>query len=133
MSKNPIIQKRLKNEIKEVFETNNGELTYEAVKNMKYLEMVFLEISRLYPPLPYLERRCNKDYSMEPFSDFVIRKGTPVIIPICSIQRDATHFPDPNKFDPERFSPENRMKINTYTYMAFGAGPRKCIGKFLVI
>lgn len=129
MAKKPILQKRLKTEIKEMFEANNGELTYDAIKNMEYLEMVFQEISRLHPSLPYLERRCIQDYSMEPFSDLVIRKGTPVIIPICSIQRDPTYFPEPNKFDPERFSAENKLNVNPYTAMAFGAGPRKCIGK----
>lgn len=129
LAKTPLVQNRLKKEIKEVFETDNGELTYDAVKNMKYLEMVFQEIARLHPSLPYIERMCVKDYSMEPFSNFIIKKGTPIIIPICTIQRDANYFPNPNKFDPERFSLENKSNINPYTSMAFGAGPRKCIGK----
>lgn len=113
-----------------MFEKNNGELTYESVKKMEYLEMVFQEITRLHPSLPYLERICIQDYSMEPFSNFVIRKGTPIIIPICSIQRDAKYFTDPDKFDPERFSAENKANVAPFTSMAFGAGPRKCIGEF---
>lgn len=126
-------QNRLKQEIKEVFEANNGELTYEAVKSMEYLEMVFQEISRLHPSLPYLDRVCIQDYSTEPFGDFVIRKGTPIIIPICSIQRDSTYFPDPDTFNPDRFSKENKKNITPFTAMAFGAGPRKCVGKFIFI
>lgn len=130
LAKSPVCQKRLKKEINVMFDKNNGQLTYEAVKNMEYLEMVFQEISRLHPSLPYIERMCVEDYSMEPFSDCVIKKGTPVIIPSCTIQRDAEYFPNPNKFDPERFSQENKKNINPYTTMSFGAGPRKCIGEY---
>ena len=42
---------------------------------------------------------------------------------------DPNHFPEPEKFDPERFSPENKGKITTGTFFPFGQGPRMCLGK----
>lgn len=59
-----------------------------------------------------------------------IKEGELIIIPTCAIHHDPKYFPNPNKFDPERFSDTNRMNIKPYTYMPFGTGPRNCIGKF---
>lgn len=50
------------------------------------------------------------------------------MVSIAGLQRDPQYFPNPLKFDPERFSPENRKKIDPYTYIPFGIGPRNCIG-----
>lgn len=58
-----------------------------------------------------------------------IRKGEPVLIPFFKIHRDEKYFPNPNTFDPERFSNENKDNIKPFTYMPFGLGPRNCIGK----
>lgn len=54
--------------------------------------------------------------------------GDPIWIPIWSIQRDPQYFPNPEKFDPERFNDENKQKIDPYTFLTFGIGPRSCIG-----
>jgi cytochrome P450 family 9 len=51
-----------------------------------------------------------------------------IIIPIYSLHRDPQYYPDPDRFDPERFSDENKSKINPYTYLPFGTGARSCIG-----
>lgn len=52
------------------------------------------------------------------------------MIPIYGLHHDPEYYPEPEKFDPERFSPENKGKINQYVYLPFGAGPRNCIGEF---
>nr|CAD7205780.1 unnamed protein product [Timema douglasi] len=57
--------------------------------------------------------------------------GTPVVIPVLSIHRDPEHYPDPDKFDPERFSEENFEKRPRFSYLPFGAGPRGCLGSML--
>lgn len=54
--------------------------------------------------------------------------GDAVWIPIYGIHSDPKYYPNPEKFDPERFSNENKHKINSSTYMPFGVGPRNCIG-----
>jgi len=57
-----------------------------------------------------------------------IPKGTLVQIPVNAIHHDEEFYPNPYRFDPERFMPENRDKLTPYTYLPFGAGPRNCVG-----
>lgn len=130
LAKNPLVQEKLKVEISEMFaKTENDEITYDIVQKMEYLNMVFQEATRMYPPNPYLERRCVEEYSLEPFAKFVVQKETQVIIPIYAIQRDPNYFPNPTQFDPERFSQENKTHVLPYTLMSFGSGPRRCLGE----
>ncbi|XP_046959649.1 uncharacterized protein LOC124529784 [Vanessa cardui] len=129
----PDIQERLVKEIKEHYEKNNGTLNINSIQNMTYMDMVTSEALRLWPPVAGLDRSCVKDYNMgkpnsEAVKDYIVRKGELVSIPVWSFHRDANIFPNPEKFDPERFSYENRHNINTLAYMPFGVGPRNCIG-----
>lgn len=57
----------------------------------------------------------------------MIKKGTVVIIPTHAIHHDPRYFPDPEKFNPERFTPESKASRNPYTFMPFGHGLRNCI------
>ena len=57
-----------------------------------------------------------------------IKKGMSIQIPIHAIHHCPDFYPSPNRFDPERFLPENRDKLIPYTYLPFGAGPRNCVG-----
>jgi Cytochrome P450 len=52
-----------------------------------------------------------------------------VLVPVYALHHDPDYFPDPEKFDPERFSDENKGNIKNFTYLPFGSGPRNCIGK----
>ena len=74
-----------------------------------------------------MTRRCTKDYKV-PGSDLVLEKGSTVEIPIYSYQHDEEYFPNPSKFDPERFNDDNKHKINMSAYLPFGDGPRNCLG-----
>jgi cytochrome P450 len=82
---------------------------------------------RFYPPAPMTDRGCTKDYKL-PGTDLIIKKGHAVAVPIIGIHHDERYYPNPEKFDPERFSSENKHKINPYTWLPFGSGPRNCIG-----
>lgn len=79
--------------------------------------------------LQITDRLCVKDFDVQ-YEDmkFKIDKDCSFVIPIFSFHRDPEYFPDPLKFDPERFSDENRSKIDPDTYLPFGIGPRNCIG-----
>jgi cytochrome P450 family 6 len=85
---------------------------------------------RRYSPGSRTERKCVKDYQL-PGTDLVIPKDSMVIFPIGGIHMDEKYYPDPEKFDPERFSQENKAKRDTFTYLPFGNGPRNCIGKHM--
>lgn len=101
---------------------------YHQVSSLSYLEMVVCEVLRLYPILGTLDRQLQKPYKI-PNTDLALEKGTPVFISVYGLHYDPQFFPDPEKFDPERFNKENINKIPLCSYMPFGEGPRKCIGK----
>lgn len=87
------------------------------------------ETSRKYPTVPTLVRQCTKSITLSTGQKF--EQDTLIVIPVWSLHHDPQYFPDPDKFDPERFSQENRDSIVPYTYLPFGEGPRMCIGKCL--
>ncbi|KAL0268095.1 UNVERIFIED_CONTAM: hypothetical protein PYX00_010167 [Menopon gallinae] len=124
---NPELQKRLQEEIDETMDKLDGQITYEALHEMEYLDMVVQEILRKYPSLGILQRKCTTEYPL-PELGFTIEKGTKVFISAKGIQRDPNIYPNPEKFDPQRFAPEEKKKMDPMTYLPFGEGPRNCIG-----
>ncbi|KPJ12395.1 Cytochrome P450 9e2 [Papilio machaon] len=130
---NPDVQNRLLDEIKQHEVRNGGTLDYNSIQNMNYLDMVVSEVLRKWPPAIGLDRQCLMDYNLgrpnkDATEDFIIRKGQTVSVPVWAIHRDPAFYPDPDRFDPERFSKENKHLIKPFTYMPFGLGPRNCIG-----
>ncbi|XP_018571700.1 probable cytochrome P450 6a20 [Anoplophora glabripennis] len=124
---NQNIQDKLREEICSVLKKHNGNITYEAVSEMTYLDKVLNETLRKHPPVPGTIRVCNENFTI-PGTNVVIKAGTKVHIPIYGIQNDPEYYPDPDTFDPERFSPENKENRPAFTYLPFGEGPRICIG-----
>uniref|UniRef100_A0A182MYK0 Uncharacterized protein n=1 Tax=Anopheles dirus TaxID=7168 RepID=A0A182MYK0_9DIPT len=127
----PDVQERLYQEIAEIDEQLGGKpLTYDALQSMRYMDMVVSESLRLWPPAPMVDRYCNRDYTFDDGEGlrFKIEKGRTIMIPVAGLHSDPKYFSDPKRFDPERFSEENRHKINTGAYLPFGVGPRNCIG-----
>ena len=81
----------------------------------------------MYGPVFQLIRTASKDYKI-PGSELIIRKGTLTFIPVCAIHMDPENYPEPEKFDPERFSDENKRNRHPMAFLPFGDGPRNCIG-----
>lgn len=123
----PDVQARLREEVDECFQNEGEEPSLDAVSKLKYLHGVVSETLRMFPPASRLERSASEDYVLGD-TKIKIPKGTTVVIPIYAMHHDPRNFPDPYKFDPERFSDENVRSIQPYTYLPFGAGPRNCIG-----
>ncbi|EDW80627.1 uncharacterized protein Dwil_GK11466 [Drosophila willistoni] len=123
----PELLKRVQTEVDETLKQNDGKITYDALQKMEFLDHCVQEITRLYPGLPLLNRECTQDYAI-PDTNHVIRKGTPVVISLYGIHHDPEYFPNPEVFDPDRFSEENR-NYNPTAFMPFGEGPRICIAQ----
>ncbi|XP_052563928.1 cytochrome P450 9e2-like isoform X4 [Culex pipiens pallens] len=133
---NPAIQDRLYEEISQIENSLLGKhLSYEALQKMSYLDMVVSEALRKWPPNVQLDRKCTKDYLLDNGTGtrFTMDKGSSVLIPVYAIHHDPKYYSNPERFDPERFSEENRSKINAGAYLPFGIGPRNCIGSRLAL
>ncbi|KAF2886646.1 hypothetical protein ILUMI_19527 [Ignelater luminosus] len=129
LSLNPSVQNQLREEIQTVIKKHQN-ITYEAIQEMNYLDMTIKETLRKYPALPFLERRCTKLYKI-PKTDAIIEKGVPIYISLLGLHFDSKYFPNPEKFDPKRFTVENKNTRPSSCYMPFGIGPRNCLGSQL--
>lgn len=99
--------------------------------NLKYMERVIKEGLRLYPSANTIGKCTDKDIHTN--DGYIIPKGSSAILMIYDIHRDEKHWPEPEKFDPDRFLPENSVKRHPFAYLPFSAGPRNCIGKIFNI
>jgi cytochrome P450 family 6 len=126
LSRNPEVKKKVHEEIDSVLAAHDGEISYDSINDMKYLDCCVDEALRLYPILPMLFRTITKDYKI-PNSDTIVEKGTPVYWSIMGIQRDPNIFENPMEFRPERFlnSSNGSGTAKGLFYMPFGDGPRK--------
>ncbi len=95
------------------------------IPRLPYALQVFKETLRLYPPAYLTSRLATRDVEI---GGHRIRAGTDVIANICTMQRRPEYFPDPDRFDPDRFEAAAEKNIPRGAYVPFGAGPRICIG-----
>ncbi|KAK5641884.1 hypothetical protein RI129_010431 [Pyrocoelia pectoralis] len=126
------VQEKLRHEIDNLLREGNGTLTYETLMKMEYLDMVVSETLRKWPAIVIFDRLCTKPYTIQPErkneKPVNLRKGDVVMMITYGMHLDEKYFPEPDRFDPDRFNKENRKNIIPYTYMPFGIGPRSCIG-----
>ncbi|XP_034947084.1 probable cytochrome P450 6a14 [Chelonus insularis] len=127
LAMNPEIQKKIKLEITEELKKSDGKFTYEMIQNMKYLDKVFKETLRKYPPVMFLSRKTIDPYTI-PDTNITLPIGTAVWTPVYGIHHDPKYYPEPEVFDPERFTDEEVEKRPAMSYLPFGDGPRNCIG-----
>jgi cytochrome P450 len=92
---------------------------------LPYTLQVFKEAMRLYPPAYIVVRVALRDFNL---NGYQIHKFEALMPSIYAIHRRPDYFPDPEAFQPERFTPERERELPRYAYMPFGAGPRICIG-----
>jgi cytochrome P450 len=105
--------------------------SFDDVASLKYLEMAVKESMRLYPASSFLfGREAVQDVEL---GGYTLRRGSWIFIAPFVVHRDASFFPDPEKFEPLRFAPENAGTIPPYAYIPFGGGPRICIGNVFAI
>uniref|UniRef100_A0A8D8PAU6 Cytochrome P450 4V2 n=1 Tax=Culex pipiens TaxID=7175 RepID=A0A8D8PAU6_CULPI len=81
---------------------------------------------RLFPPVPFIGRKLVDDIEM---NGTTIKAGQDFLVPIYAIHRNPKVYPDPERFDPERFSDTAESRRGPYDYIPFSAGSRNCIGQ----
>jgi cytochrome P450 len=124
LSKNPAAAVRMQNEIDEALQ---GRLpTLEDVPRLRYTEMVFAESIRLYPPAWAMGRQSTQIIELGPYR---LPAGTYFFFSQYILHRSQEFYPEPLRFDPERFTPEQKAMRRRFTYFPFGGGSRQCIGE----
>nr|XP_015926218.2 cytochrome P450 4C1 [Parasteatoda tepidariorum] len=122
-----LVQKKIQEELDEIFQGDNErEIERDDLVRMKYLECVIKETLRLHPSVPFIGREVRENFKV---LDYEIEKGSVCFIFPFMLHRDPESFPDPEKFDPKRFFPENITGRHPYAFVPFSAGPRNCIGQ----
>jgi cytochrome P450 len=123
LSQHPAVDAKLGEELDRVLEGRGP--TAADLPQLPYTEMVVRESMRLYPPAPGFAREPIEDVRL---GGYEIPRGSLITMNTFAMQRDARFFPDPERFDPERFAPGGEERIPRYAYLPFGGGPRVCIG-----
>ncbi len=124
LSQHPEVERKLHEEIDTVLA---GRLpAADDVARLPYTEMVFAEAMRLYPPAWTLGRRVLDDYQV---GEYVLPAGSIVLMCQWVTHHDRRYYPEPFKFDPERWTPEAKEARPKFSYFPFGGGPRVCIGE----
>ena len=123
LARHPDVEERLHAEVASVLAGRSP--TAEDAASLRYTEAVLLEAMRLYPPAWGIERRAVADQEI---GGYVIPAGAAVLMPTFVINRDPRLYPDPLRYDPERFLGEAAATRPDWAYPLFGGGTRKCIG-----
>ncbi|KAF5277784.1 hypothetical protein FQR65_LT03764 [Abscondita terminalis] len=124
LSKHWDIQEKCFEEI--VGTNSNDRFTSNDLREMKYLEQVIKESVRMYTPAVFVTRTIKKDTY---YNGQLWPKNLQVILFLYGLHHQPSLYPNPEVFDPERFSLENSKNRSLYSYVPFSAGPRNCIGQ----
>jgi len=125
LAQNPEAEQKLHDELKAVL--GGSAPTLAGLPRLPYTEMVIKESMRLYPPAWGIGRRAIKDFEL---NGYRVPAGTNVFLMQWITHRDARLFPEPDRFDPERWrdDPIRRGRLPRFAYFPFGGGPRVCVG-----
>ena len=124
LAKNPYAEARLHAELDAVLGGRSPTVT--DLPRLRYTEMVLAESMRLYPPAWIVGRRAMEPYAI---GGYGVPKGSIVVACQWVTHRDPRFFPDPERFDPERWTAEAKEARPKFSYFPFGGGPRVCIGE----
>lgn len=124
LAKNVECQEKLIQEIQSCVDKTG--LSYDVVDAMSYLEMVLCETLRLFPTYLRFSREVERDTNIK---GTIFTKGIEVAFSVYALHMNEEYFPDPGRFDPERFNEENTSKRNPFCYVPFGVGSRDCFGQ----
>jgi len=124
LAQHPEIQKRLQEEVDTVLAGKH--VTNDNVKELNYMDMVIKEVLRYGSPIAAIvSRKAQEDIQVD---KYIIPKDTPIGLGIHAIHHNPEFWPNPEVFDPERFSPTKAIKQHPFAFLPFSLGRRVCIG-----
>ena len=124
LAHHPEVEAQLKAELDDVLGGRTP--TAEDLPKLEYTRMVLAESMRLYPPVYMIGRQALVDF---PVDRYVIPAGSSIIMSQYITHRDSRYYPNPERFDPQRWTPEAQAARPKYSYFPFGGGVRVCIGE----
>jgi cytochrome P450 len=124
LSQSPEVEARLQDEVDRVLAGRAPRL--DDLPSLGFVEKVVTEAMRLYPPAWIIGRRAIGAFSLDAYQ---IPAGSLVAVSPYLTQRDARYFPDPERFNPDRWTPEFKAALPPFAYFPFGGGTRRCIGE----
>ncbi|KXJ79920.1 hypothetical protein RP20_CCG027556 [Aedes albopictus] len=130
LAREQAVQDRIFSEILHIYNNkpqSNRAFTPQDYTEMKFLDRALKECLRLWPPVTFISRSISEDIVLDDGN--LIPAGCVANIFIMDMHRDPEQFPDPDRFDADRFLPEVVERRNPYAYVPFSAGPRNCIGQ----
>jgi cytochrome P450 len=129
ISQNPQIERRVFEEIDQVLGGNGEEYKQPSIADLpklKYVEKVFRESMRLYPPVWTMGRFAVNDY---PLGGYMIPKGSSLMFSQYVMHHSTKYYDNPETFDPDRWTEEVKMRLPRFSYFPFGGGIRGCVGE----
>ena len=120
----PEVQGKIVEEIRD--NIGSDDITHESISTLEYLEACIMETLRLCPTAMEHDRTCVNDCIV---NGIKVKKGVRIMMPTLPAHLDPKFFPEPEKYQPERFLKENADNVIPYTWRPFGSGNRVCIGQ----
>jgi cytochrome P450 len=124
LSQNPEVESKLHREIDTVLGSRPP--SFDDLAQLRYTEMVLAESMRLYPPAWAIGRLSTRECTV---GGYTVPSKSLIVMSPYIMHHDARYFPDPLRFDPERWTHEARESRPQFSYFPFGGGPRRCIGE----
>ncbi|KAI9287391.1 cytochrome P450, partial [Umbelopsis sp. AD052] len=131
LSRHPEIEEKILQEIVNLGITHDGLPTSEQSSGMKYTYQVLKETLRMYSPLRALGKYCKKDIVVP--GGYQIKEGDHVNVDLNALHHNPKIYPNPDEFDPSRWTPEEEQKRSRFAWLPFSTGPRACIGMALAL
>lgn len=130
LAAHPKVQQKVRDEIVTILEKSNGKLEYDDFKEMTYFEQVLNESMRLNHVIGTLLKVCTKETQLVGSDGLSCKMepGNVAVISTYGLQMDSNYWPDPDKFDPDRFSDDQKAQRHKFAFIPFGEGPRICVG-----
>ena len=120
----PEVQEKIIEEIRD--NIGSDDITHESISTLEYLEACIMETLRVCPTPMEHDRTCVSDCIV---NGIKVKKGVRIMMPTLPAHLDPKFFPEPEKYQPERFLKENAANVIPYTWRPFGSGNRVCIAQ----